>query len=105
MIDMAILTGACWNGSPKNADAICSIGVSKLKFKEDQLLAREAATAEYASARHAVEANMVRLRALRLARDSTRAIAPAKAAKAAPRRNVSVGWILFRMSREWEDFK
>jgi hypothetical protein len=82
VIEMAIDSGVRWNGSPKNSGAVSSIGESKLKAREDQLAAREVAAAEYASARSAVEENMVRLRALRLARDSTPAIAPMQPAKA-----------------------
>jgi hypothetical protein len=78
---MAIESGVRWNGSPKTSDPMPNSGESRLKAKEDQLVAREAAMADYASARHAVEENMARLRALRLERDSTRAISAARAAK------------------------
>jgi len=47
--------------------------------KEDQLLDRQAAAAEYEAARTAATANMARLRDLRLAREAAAVPAPAKA--------------------------
>ena len=74
--------------SMNNRDRIRESAEARFKKAEVQLLNKESAMSEYEEGRRAVNANMARLKALRLARDAL-AVAVAKPAKIKRSRKLS----------------